>query len=467
MRRVLLIADLVGLVTAFVVAEAVLAGLGGSFHGDVVKLFVIFLVSLPAWVVAAKTYGLYDRDEERTDHSTTDDVVGVFHLVTVGVWILYAGAWLTGWTTPQLRKTTLFWLLAIAFITGARVIGRALARRSEIYVQNTVIVGAGEVGQLVGRKYLLHPEYGIRLLGLVDDRPRDLRDELSSVPVWPTSDLVHLVRERNVDRVLFAFSDAPDAETLALVDELRKLDVQIDIVPRLFEVVPPSVEVHSVEGIALLGLRPLHVSRSSRLVKRTVDLAGASLLFVLTSPFFLYIAWRIKRDSPGPVFFRQTRLGQNMKEFTALKFRTMADGRHDEAHREYLATIMESTATVGENGLYKLERPDAITKVGRWLRRTSLDELPQLLNVLRGDMSLVGPRPCIPYETALFRPHHFDRFAVPAGITGLWQVTARSRATFGEALDLDVAYARGWSLGLDLRLLARTPLQIFRGRGAM
>jgi lipopolysaccharide/colanic/teichoic acid biosynthesis glycosyltransferase len=143
----------------------------------------------------------------------------------------------------------------------------------------------------------------------------------------------------------------------------------------------------------------------------------------------------------------------------------MTHAAHDADHREYLKSIMSSRASVGANGLYKLERGDAITNVGRWLRKTSLDELPQLLNVLRGDMSLVGPRPCIPYETTLFGPHHFERFLVPAGVTGLWQVTARSRATFVEALDLDVAYARGWSLGLDLRLLARTPLQVFRDRG--
>ena len=143
----------------------------------------------------------------------------------------------------------------------------------------------------------------------------------------------------------------------------------------------------------------------------------------------------------------------------------MTDSGHDAEHREYVKSIMSSRVAVGENGLYKLERGDAITSVGRWLRKTSLDELPQPLNVLRGDMSLVGPRPCIPYETALFGPHHFERFLVPAGITGLWQVTAWSRATFVEALDLDVAYARGWSLGLDLRLLARTPLQVFRDRG--
>jgi lipopolysaccharide/colanic/teichoic acid biosynthesis glycosyltransferase len=286
------------------------------------------------------------------------------------------------------------------------------------------------------------------------------------VPVWPTSELIELVSERKVDRVLVAFAAMPDAETLAVVHRLRALDVQIDIVPRLFEVVPPGVEVHSVEGVPLLGLRPVRMSRSARIVKRTIDLVGSALLLILTAPAFAYIAWRIKRDSPGPVFFRQTRLGQDMREFTALKFRTMTDAKHDDEHKEYLATIMHSTATVGVDGAYKLERPESVTTVGRWLRRTSLDELPQLVNVFRGEMSLVGPRPCIPYETSLFQTHHFDRFAVPAGITGLWQVTARSRATFGEALDLDVAYARGWSVALDLKLLARTPVQLFRGQGA-
>jgi lipopolysaccharide/colanic/teichoic acid biosynthesis glycosyltransferase len=128
---------------------------------------------------------------------------------------------------------------------------------------------------------------------------------------------------------------------------------------------------------------------------------------------------------------------------------------------------MASNASVGQNGLYKLDREKEITGFGRKLRTTSLDELPQLVNVLRGEMSLVGPRPCIPYETELFEEHHFERFLVPAGITGLWQVMARARTTFGEALDMDVAYARGWSVALDLRLLFRTPLQLLRGRGTI
>ena len=125
---------------------------------------------------------------------------------------------------------------------------------------------------------------------------------------------------------------------------------------------------------------------------------------------------------------------------------------------------MSSKAGVGTNGLYKLERGGEITAFGAWLRKTSLDELPQLINVLRGEMSLVGPRPCIPYETEHFLPHHHERFLVPAGVTGLWQVTARARSTFGEALDMDVAYARGWSLGLDLKLLVRTPVELLRKR---
>jgi lipopolysaccharide/colanic/teichoic acid biosynthesis glycosyltransferase len=201
-------------------------------------------------------------------------------------------------------------------------------------------------------------------------------------------------------------------------------------------------------------------------VKRTIDIVGALVGLVLTAPLFALAAWRIKRDSPGPVFFRQTRLGQDMRPFTVLKFRTMHVGVDSAEHQEYIRSTMSSRAEAASNGMYKLDRSGEVTKAGGWLRRTSLDELPQLVNVLRGEMSLVGPRPCIPYETEHFKPHQFERFLVPQGVTGLWQVTARANATFGEALDMDVAYARGWSLGLDLRLLCRTPFVLLRQRRA-
>jgi lipopolysaccharide/colanic/teichoic acid biosynthesis glycosyltransferase len=135
-------------------------------------------------------------------------------------------------------------------------------------------------------------------------------------------------------------------------------------------------------------------------------------------------------------------------------------------HRAYIASTMDASAVASTNGIYKLERANEVTAVGRWLRKSSLDELPQLINIVRGEMSLVGPRPCIPYETEHFRAHHFERFLVPAGLTGLWQVKARAQSTFGEALDLDVSYARSWSLGLDLELLCRTPFALLRQRKA-
>jgi lipopolysaccharide/colanic/teichoic acid biosynthesis glycosyltransferase len=154
-----------------------------------------------------------------------------------------------------------------------------------------------------------------------------------------------------------------------------------------------------------------------------------------------------------------------MREFTMLKFRTMRTGTGDGAHRAYVREIMDVKAAPRSNHLYKLDRSDEVTRVGRLLRRFSLDELPQLVNVIRGEMSLVGPRPCIPYETELFDSHHFERFAVPAGMTGLWQVSTRARSTFREALDLDVQYVRSWSLGLDLGLIFRTPPRILKKDG--
>jgi lipopolysaccharide/colanic/teichoic acid biosynthesis glycosyltransferase len=190
----------------------------------------------------------------------------------------------------------------------------------------------------------------------------------------------------------------------------------------------------------------------------------SSVALVLLAPLLVLIAWLIHRDSDGPIFFRQTRLGMDMREFTLLKFRTMQDGASAAEHEAYVRASMTDRISPERSGLFKLERADVVTGMGRWLRRTSLDELPQLFNVLRGDMSLVGPRPCLPYEAEMFLPHHYERFAVPAGITGMWQVMARAHATFREALDMDVAYARSWSLGLDLRLLLRTPLQLLRAK---
>jgi exopolysaccharide biosynthesis polyprenyl glycosylphosphotransferase len=463
-RRMLVTADVTALLLAFGITELAFGQAQRPNSISIGYQTVVFLLTLPIWIVAAHVYGLYDHDDERAYHSTVDEFVSVFHLITVGIFAFVALSWVTGMTDPRQKKLGAFWLVAILLMTVARVGARTLARRRPLYIQNTIVVGAGTVGQIIGRKVFQHPEYGMNLLGFVDSDPKQQRDDLRQLRLLGNpSDLPRLVTELEVDRVILAFSNERHDEALESIRLLRELDVQIDVVPRLYEALGDQVVFHSVEGLPLLGLPPVGLRRVSRLLKRGIDLVGAGALLFLTLPLFVIVPIAIKLDSRGPVFFRQRRLTMGMREFTVLKFRTMVAEADEAPHREYIDKLMSRDAAPEDGSLYKLARPNDVTRIGALLRKTSLDELPQLLNVLRGDMSLVGPRPCIPYETRYFKPHHFERFRVPAGVTGLWQVAARAHTTFGDALDLDVAYARSWSIGLDLRLLARTPLVIFRG----
>jgi exopolysaccharide biosynthesis polyprenyl glycosylphosphotransferase len=291
------------------------------------------------------------------------------------------------------------------------------------------------------------------------------RAELDHVALLGSPDkLMDVVETFDVERVIIAFSEATHDELLSMIRELRTREVQIDIVPRLFEIVGPKAGIHTFEGLPLVGLPPAKLSPSSRFLKRIVDCVIAAVMLILLAPVFAVIAACILIDDGRPIFFRQRRLGYEMRPFTVFKFRTMRRDVDQEVHKRYIEQTLSHQAAPTTNGLYKLERGDAITRVGRFLRKTSLDELPQLFNVLTGDMSLVGPRPCLDYETEGFSAHHFERFLVPPGITGLWQVTARARSTFGEALDMDVAYVRDWSLSLDLQLLFKTPFSMVRMR---
>jgi exopolysaccharide biosynthesis polyprenyl glycosylphosphotransferase len=465
-RRGLVLGDVLGLSLAFVLS---VSAFGLSAQGDHARPafeLLVFFLSLPAWALLASLYGLYRHDEGRMGHSTVDDFFGVVQLVTLGAWTFFIGCWATAISYPRPGKLICFWVLAVVFVTACRALARSVCMRSSAYVQNTVIVGGGDVGQLVARKLRQHQEYGIRLLGIVDKTPKERRADLSDLELLGTLEqLPQIVNDLDVERVIIAFSNGSDAHVAEIVRSLRGLDVQVDVVPRLYELVGPRVDLHTVEGLPLVGLPSIRWSRSAMQLKRALDVVGASVGLLALAPLFGFIAWKIRRSSPGPVFFRQQRLGLDMREFTALKFRTMWADTDDSAHRAYIAETMSSSAAIGSNGLYKLNRNGDVTPFGRRLRKTSLDELPQLINVLRGEMSLVGPRPCIPYEVQNFKPHHFERFLLPQGLTGLWQVTARASASFGEALDMDVAYVRGWSLALDLRLLCRTPLQLLRQEG--
>jgi len=278
-RRMLLLADVAGLLTAFLIAEWVVGVRSGVVdHVNQRAEILIFVLSIPAWVVVTKLYGLYDQDEERTDHSTADDVIGVFHMVTVCAWLFFGFAYLTKVAHPTLGKLLLFWALAVALVSIGRATARSYCRRRINYLQNTIIVGAGDVGQLVGRKLLKHPEYGINLVGFVDSHPKERREDLAHLTVLGAPEkLPALVRMFDIERVIIAFSNETHEDTLNLIRSIKDLDVQVDIVPRLFELVGPGVGIHSVEGLPLVGLPPMRLSHSSRLLKRALDLIVSAI----------------------------------------------------------------------------------------------------------------------------------------------------------------------------------------------
>lgn len=380
MRRMLLVSDLVGLSGAFVLAQWVFAGASGG--ADLFAETLFFVAMLPVWVVMAKLYGLYTRDEERADHSTADEVLGVFHLVTVGTWLLLAISYVTHAARPELPKLLTFWLIAVAAIPLLRGAARTRCRRSLHYLQNTIIIGAGDVGQQVARKLLKHREYGINVVGFVDERPKPRGDDLAHLALLGSLDAAAaLVPLLDVERVIVAFSNDANEQLLAVLRELNEMNVQVDVVPRFYDVLSPAVDLHSVEGLPLIGLRPPRLSTSSAFLKRGLDFLGAGLGLVLLAPFLAVVALAIKLTSRGPVFFRQVRMGAGKTTFRIVKFRTMvvdADARKAE-----VAHLNKHARMGGDPRMFKIEDDPRVTRIGRVLRRFSIDELPQLWNVLR------------------------------------------------------------------------------------
>jgi exopolysaccharide biosynthesis polyprenyl glycosylphosphotransferase len=313
---------------------------------------------------------------------------------------------------------------------------RAVGRRHPAYVQNVIIVGSGEVTRLLDSKIRQHPEYCLNVVGFVDrDAGASLNGTGPLTLIGATVDLPELVRAHSAHRVLIAFSDDSDDQTLDVIRELQDTNVQIDIVPRLFEVLGPSAQLHTIEGVPLVGLATPRLSHSSRLLKRTLDLVGAIAGLILLAPLFAITALCIKLDSRGPVFFRQVRMGAEEQAFRVFKFRTVPDDPR-------------------------------VTRVGSFLRRSRMDELPQLLNVVRGEMSLVGPRPLILDEDQHVVRWARRRLRLKPGMTGLWQVLGASDIPFDEMTKLDYLYVTNWSLREDLRLILLTLPALARARAA-
>jgi exopolysaccharide biosynthesis polyprenyl glycosylphosphotransferase len=461
----LLVADLVGLLGAFATTELLFQGESGRIdYLGVTTESIVFVATLPLWVVAMKVYGLYDRDTGTADHSTVDEVGSIFHLVTVTVWLFFALSWLSGLTNPSQPKLATFWVLTVVGISGLRAAARALARRQSAYVQNAVIVGAGDVGQLMGRKLLNHREYGINVLGFVDASPKERRNDLGDLALLgELQEVPEIVRAHEIERVIIAFSNDSHEEVLDVIRSLKDLEVQVDIVPRLFEIVGPQLNINSIEGVPIVSIPPFRLSRSSRLLKRTLDTCVAAAGLILLAPFFALVSLLIKLDSPGPVLFAQLRMGSRDRAFRIYKFRTMVDGA--ESQKLELHGRNKHAASDGAR-MFKVPGDPRVTRVGRFLRRFSLDELPQLFNVLKGEMSLVGPRPLVLDEDEFVVRWARRRLALRPGMTGLWQVLGRTDIPFDEMVKLDYLYATNWTIAGDLKILARTIPAILRPQDA-
>ena len=463
-RRALAAADAAGLIAAFAIGQLfVVDNPSAADRIGLLPEVLLFIVTLPAWVLLARAYGLYDRDEEQANCSSVDDAWGVLNMVTLGTWILVAGTWLTGIADPNLRKLFAFWVAAIVLVSCLRVAARALVRRTAAYVQNTLIIGAGNVGQLIAKKLLQHPEYGLNIVGFVDDNPAERRSDIGDLTVVGGMRHIELYVELlDVERVIVAFSGDSHETTLETIRELETLDVQIDLVPRLFEGVPPESHFHSAEGLTLIALPRARLSRTSLLLKRSLDIACSLVGLVLLSPLLLAAGLAIRLDTRGPILFRQTRMGRDGDTFRIFKFRTMAVDADERKHE--VAHLNKHRHPDGDPRMFKVHDDPRITRVGRLLRRTSIDELPQLLNVLAGQMSLVGPRPLILDEHAFVDGWGLKRLELKPGITGLWQVLGRDDIPFNEMVELDYRYVTSWSLWNDVKLMFRTVPVLVRRR---
>ena len=463
-RRVLLAADVIGLTGAFLLAQLVAPSSGGLNAVGQKGEWLLFLLVLPLWVIAARLYGLYSRDEERTDNSTIDDFGGVFHLVTIGTCVTFFAGSLSGLVDPNQLKIVIFWLAAVALMSLGRVFGRIVCRRSASYRQSTLVVGSGGVAESIARKVQRHPEYGLQLVGVVDEvvdeNPEN--EELANLPRFSSlATASFLARSLAVERVIIAVPRAEPERIVRLIRDLRELDVQIDVVPFFSDVLSPSMDVHSIEGLPLLGLRPARLPKSSILFKRSMDLTLSALGLLLLAPLFCVIAIAIRLDSRGPVFFRQVRMGHKDKTFRIFKFRTMqADA---DTRREELRHLSQHAGKGRDAFMLKIPHDPRVTRFGRLLRRLSLDELPQLLNVLSGEMSLVGPRPLPLDEDSYVTEWARHRLDLKPGITGPWQVLGRHDIPFEEMVELDYRYVTSWSLGRDLKLILMTIPELARG----
>jgi exopolysaccharide biosynthesis polyprenyl glycosylphosphotransferase len=441
------------LVDAVAVAgSAILTGLVLPGEWAATSTAVVTVVVVVAFLAALAVSGAYGRSATGLISSGRLGAAGVWRALPLAVLLVVLAGQASTIGQPGLKQTGLLALFSLVAIPATRLVAPVLVtprRRT----RRVLILGTGRAAARVEAR--LRRCTDVLVVGVVDDDPRGG----ASAVLGSGTELPEICARYRVDAVVVAFSRKPVHETL---ESLRGLDsrVSVWVVPRLYELVSWRSAIEELHGIPLLDVAPAQVGPAARAGKRVFDIVVAAVLLAILSPLFAAIALTIKLTSPGPVMFRQFRSGQHRQPFRIYKFRTME--RDAEQRRAALAEFNEV-----DGPIFKMTSDPRVTRVGGWLRQTSLDELPQLINVLRGEMSLVGPRPFPIVESDQITGWATIRFSVPPGITGLWQVSGRNALDYEDLRHLDYVYVASWSFGWDLRILLQTPASVLFRRGVL
>jgi exopolysaccharide biosynthesis polyprenyl glycosylphosphotransferase len=447
-RRMLVVADVVSIVAAFVLTVALA-------HRSL-QLTWVGITAIPILVAGAKISGLYDRDETLLRKTTLDEAPKLFQLATLCALL----AWLTGGLlvsgTLDRHEALFLWLALAALLILNRAAARAITLRIAP-VERCLFIGDELSAETIRSKLGGHGGINAKVVAHLD---------LDKVEPWSTdtfseprlAEIRDLAQTLDVHRAIIAPRSVDAGEMLNLVRTLKAVGVRVSVVPRLLEVVGSSVEFDDVHGVTVMGVRRFDLTRSSAAFKRAFDLFGASLGLLAISPLIIAIAIAIKLDSRGPVFFRQLRVGRHGHRFYMLKFRTMVP--EAEAMKESLRHRNEA-----KEGLFKIAEDPRLTRVGGWLRKSALDELPQLLNIVRGEMSLVGPRPLVIEEDQRIEGWHRRRLELTPGMTGPWQILGPAKVPLREMVAIDYLYVANWSLWADVKILLRTVPHVLGRRG--
>ncbi|MBX7043077.1 MAG: sugar transferase [Ignavibacteria bacterium] len=336
-----------------------------------------------------------------------------------------------------------------------------------LHNSNVLIVGGGRPGRLLAEKLIFENFYGVRIIGFADDDvPKGAKIFKELECLGSTSDLEAIVKEKEIDEILIALDNISYENLMRLIDRANHLEKTVKLTSELFNIVPEKIVTDNYSGIPVVDVSPKVNHNLNYYYKRTFDYVASAVGLLILSPVFLVISILVKLSSPGEIFFRQTRIGKDGKPFTFYKFRSMYRNAENIQSREaFMKEFIRNQEKFTETS-NKVVDEKLITPVGKFLRKTSLDELPQLYNVLKGDMSLVGPRPCLPYEYESYDEWHKRRHVVMPGCTGVWQVSGRSSVSFKDSVVLDIYYINNMTPWLDLQLILKTfPVMMF-GRGA-